>query len=137
MTAFDPALCARLITKARAALNSGMPGGIGLYGREVADFADQLEAAMAEVERLRDALNYAISENFAFNLRVATEINEARSDRDSALAENAKLREVAIAAGVIRNMRFAVDSRLNPQERIPFDRLSEVWDEWKFPETKP
>lgn len=51
-----------------------------------------LAASETECERLRADLAHAVSENFAFNVKVATEINEARSSRDHALRETAELR---------------------------------------------
>lgn len=50
--AYDQELCARLAKEARAAANSGLPGGSGLYGDSLTAMADQLEAARREIERL-------------------------------------------------------------------------------------
>lgn len=58
-----------------------IPGGI-LVATEVECLRVERDRLAAEVKQLTDALNHAIAENLAFNVKVAGEINEARSDRD-------------------------------------------------------
>lgn len=59
MSDFDRAECERLLAKAHAALASGLPGGSGLYGDDLAAMADQLEAARAEIDSLKTAMEVA------------------------------------------------------------------------------
>lgn len=55
--------------------------------------ADAVVALASEVERLTRELQHAVSENMAFNIKVAGEINEARQQRDAARAEVERLRK--------------------------------------------
>lgn len=54
--------------------------------------------ALDALETTRDRLAHAITENQAFNLKVTTEINEARRQRNEALARIAALEKVAAFA---------------------------------------
>lgn len=55
------------------------------------------DAAVERIAELEGALNHAASENLAFNLKVAGEINEARQQRDSALADVARMTKYVAA----------------------------------------
>lgn len=75
----------------------------------------QLAKAVVELsednEKLRAGLDYAISENLAFNIKVATEINEARRGRQIAIAERDSLR------AEVSDMRSAGDETQAMRER--------------------
>lgn len=66
---YDSELCERLVADIRAEV-ARTP-----YAAHRAEVADQLEAAQA-------ALNHAIVENLAFNVKVSGEISETRAERE-------------------------------------------------------
>ena len=56
------------------------------------------DAPVRVMRHLHAQLNHAVSENMAFNVKVAGEINEARQERDKALAAADRMRGVYEAA---------------------------------------
>lgn len=91
-TNYDPELSARLVERIKACLNCGMPGGLGMYGRDLQDLADQLEAAMIIHRRYADDLEVmrATEADLQHNRRRA---DEAERELEVTRAEVAKLRE--------------------------------------------
>jgi hypothetical protein len=71
--------------------------------RSASSLADAVVRLAAEVERLRQWNDHAASENLAFNFKAAEQINEARAQRNAAIAERDGL------LATIERMRPVVD----------------------------
>ncbi len=90
---FDPDQCRQLIARSLAAAGSRLPGGSGLYGDNLRAIADQLEAACAEVERLKSTAWAAVADD-AVRAR-----DRAESQRDALRTEAARIPDLQAAIG--------------------------------------
>lgn len=78
--------------------------------------AEQLMAALKTID-------YAVSENLNFNLKVAEEINEARRQRDAALCEVDRLkRELQAETGAHHSTAWKVAQHRNEWHRVAAQR---------------